>query len=705
MTITAGPHTAQPKIRGDNSQKEKGRLLSQKSCILYFSVGVALLWTISFYPGILYSDSVPRWQLAIEVAKNGFTHVAFFGSHHPVIPSFMQAPFYSLTNEVGFYIFCQATAFCLALFYFVRTFTKSSTSQIITGLVILSPINHIYAIFHSFDSVFAISFIALSASLIRLKLTLGKRRYWLLSLAFFFLCVSSRLNAILLIFPIALYTSPLLRPFSRKKLLTITITTLWILSATTPVLIPGILQMKGGNSWAIGFSWEYANLASKSTNEKHQEFLGKIGASTEKISENICYNGIWCGHEHREVISKVQGSSERSKEVFKNYLDIAINEPALFWGEKAKYLNSLLGISRPIENFEIAKWRSGNWEDEFHQFDFHTAQSKENIIDNYFAFSKTHNYLFKPYLIFLLLIVVIVLPLFLKNSPKYKDLSAAAAFSILYYATFFVTAQNHEFRYFYPSLLLAVGILIAFTGIIIQKNLSRKVIISVAGGIVITLWCANTFRIYNKNKEIEELFHNHQILELTESMSAVYTAKNSIVYRSKNCQLNIKHRFFLHTKLIQKSAHNTRKNLDFYWKDNAIEESAFIENCYAEIPLNQDELISFGTGQFEANNNRTWAVEITPEDIEIKVPYKIQPVELTDGNWENGLSKKQAGFFILNTPQNRKLTHGTEILLPNSEKRKITNIHMTEKYINIDISGKKVPASAGSPNWIQVLTQ
>lgn len=683
-------------------RKERENFFTRTTFVFGFSLVMALLWTLSFYPGILYSDSIPRWHLAIEVANNGFSHLSYFGSHHPVVPSILQAPFYFLTQEVGFYIFCQAATFCLSLFYFVRTFTKSTFSHIAIALVLLTPINHIYAIFHSFDSIFAIAFISLAASLIRLKLSGGKVRYWALSLFFFFLCVSARINAILLIFPIALYTLPLLRPFAQRKIAIVTALSLWLITALIPVFTPAILQMKGGNSWAVGFAWEYANLASKSSNTKHQDFLIKIGSSPEKITNNICYNGIWCGNEHRELISKVQGSNTRSKEVFKNYFNIALNEPQLFFSEKIKYISSLMGISRPLENFEIAKWRSGGWGEEFAELDFHTTESKEKTIDKYFSFSKSHTYLFKPYLIFLALGIAIAATLALSSTPIHWHLAAAAALSILYYATFIPTSQNHELRYFFPSLLLGTGIFIVLISLLVQKYISTKqLLILTISGLFFT-WVYSYINTYKNFQDKLSLVNNHNNIELTNELYVTYTSENTLLFRSRKCDIDEKERFFLHAKNKDRRGKVTNKNLDFYWKEHAVEQPLFQADCIAEVNLDKDLLISFRAGQFNANNTRRWEKSISQEQLTVKLPGKIQAIELSDGNWDNGISKRRTGFFVANTPQHRLLSSGDRLRFSESGERVITNIYINNEYINIDTSGDKLSPDDGAPNWILV---
>lgn len=167
-----------------------------------------------------------------------------------------------------------------------------------------------------------------------------------------------------------------------------------IFFACAPFFITSSLNMKASNSWVLGFAWEYANLATKSKSLEHSEFISSLGGSPEKIRNNICYHGIWCGSERSQF--DVAGSNELSIKTFKKYLKIAITEPKLFIVEKSKYIASLMGVGEPLSNAEIGKWRTGDWAEQFKKFGFYTSENKEKLVDEYFSFLISFPLFFSP---------------------------------------------------------------------------------------------------------------------------------------------------------------------------------------------------------------------------------------------------------------------------------------------------------------------
>lgn len=684
--------------------------VGSKSFIILFSFVSALLWTISFYPGILYSDSIPRWQLAIEVANNGVSHLSYFGSHHPVIPSILQAPFYAVTKEVGLFIFFQAAVYCLSVFYFVRSFYQSAIVNILVGATLWTPINHIYAIFHSFDSIFSISLILLAASLWRLRSGYSHTLF-AASLCLIFLCTASRINSILLIIPITLYITFIFKGQLNTRRRFFVLPALALFFSALPIMLTASLNMKGGNSWAMGFAWEYANLATKSENEKHRKYLLSIGAKPDALKDNICYHGIWCGHEYGEVISKASGNGTIATNITKNYLDIVLHEPKLFLSEKLKYLSSLLGISRNLENFEIGKWRTGNWAEPLADLGFHSTPEKEQVLDKYFEFSQRYSILFKPYVIFGVVAVAILIALILGWRTIALGSSLTWGLAALYYATFFITAQNHELRYFFPSLLLMQGVTLTIVSRAIGQ-LSRPTLTASLLVLLLIMGAVHERSVRHnfiqKKNLMESAAHTQN---LDNGLVISYVASNQLAYYFNDCtSAELNKRFFLHAYYLEgeKGSHSPRQSMDFYWKDKEIPKIAwfpsFEKGCLALIDLDQRKLHSLNTGQFLASGKRLWEQHINYTGTAFGAPMYLQPFNLSDSHWEAGISKSRTGFFISNTPWNRQVKQGGAIILSNGESRVITNVHLSKEYINVDISGKKLdPKVDGYPSQLKYI--
>lgn len=435
-----------------------GVFLSSKKFWVCFSLAYATVLVFSFYPGLLYSDSVNRWNLAIEYYNNGIENFPNYSSHHPVLPSIIQSYFYGVTKEIGLFIFLQAFMFSYSLFLLVSEISTSKYVNALTAIFLLAPLNFVYSIFHSFDSLYAVINIFLVYFLIGLY-----KKYSLIGVFYIaisiFLLVSVRLNSVLLA-PLIVFFHCCICFYRKERRRNYFLGGVAIISfACAPFFITSALNMKASNSWVLGFAWEYANLATKSTNLEHSEFISSVGGSPEKIRNNICYHGIWCGGERAQF--DVAGSNELSVKTFKKYLKIAITEPKLFIVEKSKYIASLMGVGEPLSNAEIGKWRTGDWAEQFKHFGFYTSENKEKLIDEYFFFSNIVSFVFQPYK--LLIVGVIVLALLgAMNKTAFYFVSVGFSVSWFYYVTFFITSQNHEFRYFYPVFFYTQVMLIVF---------------------------------------------------------------------------------------------------------------------------------------------------------------------------------------------------------------------------------------------------
>ncbi|NMZ01722.1 hypothetical protein HBO04_16495 [Pseudomonas proteolytica] len=435
-----------------------GDFLSSKKFGVYFSLAYAAILVFSFYPGFLYSDSVNRWNLAIEYYNNGIENFPNYSSHHPVLPSIIQSYFYGLTKEVGFFIFIQAFMFSYSVFLLASEISTRKYVNFLTVIFLLAPINFVYSIFHSFDSLYAVINIFLMYFLIRLYKKYSLIGFFYIAVSIFLL-VSVRLNSVLLApLIVFFYCYICFHRKERRRNYFLGGATI-IVFACAPFFITSSLNMKASNSWVLGFAWEYANLATKSKNSEHSDFISSLGGSPEEIRNNICYHGIWCGSERAQF--DVAGSNELSVRTFKAYLKIAITEPKLFVVEKSKYIASLMGVGESLSNAEIGKWRTGDWAEQFKQFGFYTSENKEKLVDEYFFFSDIVSFIFQPYK--LLIIGVIVLTLLgTMNRTAFYFVSGGFSLSWFYYFTFFITSQNHEFRYFYPVFFYTQVMLIVF---------------------------------------------------------------------------------------------------------------------------------------------------------------------------------------------------------------------------------------------------
>lgn len=422
--------------------------LAGKTYPLLFSFLYASFIGMLFYPGLLYTDSVVRWNTAISIANGGLTALVGASDHHPILPILLMAKFYQLTGEIGFFAITQIFFFSYLFFLFVRRFSPNIMGNTFSSLALLLPINQVYSVFISYDSLFSIFFILLYL----VFLTPSNIRIIAIPIVVAML-IGTRINSITILpfVILILFTQRI----SFSKLWHWQLTSMLTIALSVTVLFtPSLLKMEKSNGWLIGVAWEYANLATKTNDTRDIDFLNSFGVKPSDFSNDICYRGIWCGKEKEVFIDKIPNN--RSVEVMEHYMLIARDHPNLFLTEKMKYIKSLMGVSNmPLANAEIGRWRNEPWTDYMQQLGFKTSEKKENYINRFFDFSTgIGKVFFRPWIIF---IVLGFLTIKLINHEKIIGILTILPF--FYYGSFFITSQNHELRYFFPVIYIFMAYL------------------------------------------------------------------------------------------------------------------------------------------------------------------------------------------------------------------------------------------------------
>lgn len=428
----------------------------------FFSLAYAAFNVFSFYPGILYSDSYPRWRLAIDLAANDTSVFALHSSQFPILPAFVLAAFYNLTHGIGFYIFCQSFVFALSLFVFVHTFRGGAIADGLVSVALLAPINRVYSLFHSYDSVAAVALILLAAAIVRLFQGDARQRYYLplpfLTLAAF------RLNAAALLIPAAVAAAALLRRQGLSRITsTLYLLGLWALVAL-PLAVNATVPMIPYSTWAVGISWEYMNLAIRSGEQEHLDFLAGHGVEIERMTNEGSYHSIYAEAQARRFANRIPRDPDLSRIVLCRYIALAYERPGLFFQEKSKYTADLFGLRGPLQNGEIGKWRinSGEWLGRFATLGFHPTEAKERFIDRYISFVETFEVvILRPYVGFIAGLVLALSLIATRRRALGMSIAIAVLLSLGYYATFIVTSASHELRYYFPSWFVLQGVCLA----------------------------------------------------------------------------------------------------------------------------------------------------------------------------------------------------------------------------------------------------
>jgi hypothetical protein len=152
--------------RGMLSQARQGRS-NEHVYPAIFSTAYALIVGLTFYPGLLYTDSVGRWDDAILLATKGLKALSYVKDYYPVIQIFIMAPFYAVTGEIGLFHIIQVFVFSYTLFMFSEIFYTGWLKNVIVSLILILPINIVYSVFSSCDTLFAIMLLNLCIFLLK----------------------------------------------------------------------------------------------------------------------------------------------------------------------------------------------------------------------------------------------------------------------------------------------------------------------------------------------------------------------------------------------------------------------------------------------------------------------------------------------------------------------------------------------------------
>ena len=89
----------------------------------------------------------------------------------------------------------------------------------------------------------------------------------------------------------------------------------------------------------------------------------------------------------------------------------------------------------------------------------------------------------------------------------------------------------------------------------------------------------------------------------------------------------------------------------------------------------------------------------TKEILDSLIKPSSSPANFSDQNWDSGVSKVFAGFFVRDRPANHNLFKiGDTLKFTNGDKRTITNLTFIEGYINVFLNGGRLnPEKYGYP--------
>ncbi len=348
-----------------------------------------------------------------------------------------------------------------------------------------------------------------------------------------------------------------------------------------------------------------------------------------------------------------------------------------------------------------------------------------NIFDLQSIFGKFQFITFREIILLFIIIVLIYIILNFKNmlkdkfSKEQKSLLYVTIISSLAPLSWYVLAKAHSYVHthmnhilWYLPLLLLIFIFIGLT--VSRLKFSFKQILSIVSIILVIYF------IYLNNEKNERisllLSKTINVANIENNLNIfINSEQDKLIYFYRDCKnKDLNTHFFLHlipddiNNLLENRKQYKFDNLDFYWNTHSLETpflGEYKNSCIEIKDLPKYNIKVINTGQYNAIN-RLWqtSIDLTSKFEPLK---EFQSFNLTDANWENGISLAQNGFFIENNFLNRQsLKIGDKIDFSFSGRRTILNLSYSNQYINIFVDGEKLdPVKDGYPNKIKLVTE
>jgi hypothetical protein len=462
------------------------RILSSPWFPAVFAATYAVFLTLMMYPGILYSDSILRWDSTFELF--GGRQIS---DYHPIAPDFLMGALYWLTGEVGIYTLTQSFLLSLGVFYLLCALVRPTTvgeKAVVSAAavaVLLVPSQLIYTVFQSFDSGAATVMLWLSVVLIRLQQGIGRLSTNLVAATVLLaLTVGFRLPAfpgaalaVVGIFWLAY------RRYARPLILVGILPAISLIAS--PFALGRLLHAVPGYQGMLGPTWRYMVAATEAKDPIHEVFLRQMEAEVgRKRGSPPCYVNEFCS-DYWPLLEHIREDRSRREQAEANMLLMAREEPTLLARTYLTFAGRVLGVQAPLANPDISDLHGPDLSVEFktklEKLGFHTNDRREAVVR---AFSKwmdegAGQFLRYPLYLFLGVGALTMLRWGLERQLLARPGVAARCIvplflGALFYIGYVPVSQSHELRYFYPALLLLQVVTASLVASFLTKDEARR---------------------------------------------------------------------------------------------------------------------------------------------------------------------------------------------------------------------------------------
>lgn len=464
-----------------DATKEKTSLHSRKIHNNYWllallaSLGLAALLTAITYPGVLYSDTYGRWNLA-GALLHGERHPTYLS----VLPQLVMALTLKVSGGYAAFTFLQCFFYLFTSLLLVHRVCGRHTLWVAV-LFLLCPITLAYSVFQEMGVGCLTGMNVLILGLLAAPAQQNKKErlplFALLMALAAAVCFGFRQNAFTVL-PVLLGAAIVgiiqkrdtKKKDTKKKVAFVVGVLVGLLFALTVPVLLGVARVQASS---VGFAWETLLATNRLPEEEKTEYtayyddLAGEGATQEallavKENDRSVNAFVWGRLNHG-----VMGTPEGSRMVMERNLAMWRRHPKKMLDTKLWMAGKVLGLSGPIGNLE---YDYNTW-DRMLQYGMRDTALRKNFVAGFNAFMNSTGIFLRPWLWFVLAGLVL-----LYQKMSRRPLNAALLLflcAVFYYGAFLVNTQSFEFRYFFPAFQL-LGVVVAMGAVQLVEDLIKK---------------------------------------------------------------------------------------------------------------------------------------------------------------------------------------------------------------------------------------
>lgn len=458
--------------------------MKKNSGLVIVCMLISVFLCILTYPGILYTDSYGRVEMALGLKRAIYAFLKgdrgsyAMNSWLTITPSFFILLSIQTVGSIVLYTFIQ----CFSLFFITCSLGKNMPQRYHRLwnfiCITLSPVMWAYGVYYEASVGCAAAMMAMILLIWKwdlIKSGFDKVLSMFLMIFVSYICFGYRANAFTIL-P-AVVTIIVVKE-GRKRLRIAALTGSVLVGFMMTSVIPWLLNIDTMSSYAAGFIWEMVSVIQTVEEERPGEYIdylddvfgkGETQAAVEnsKFKEQDSHiNFMWGGNINIEYIS-APGIPER---ILKKYFELIRLEPKAYMQVKGEFISHTLGFGKPLNLYEYDYNRNGFMGTGL--YSFNDSWQRQAYVSFFLSYME-HMVLFRmPWVMFLAAFILIMVWrfIFCGGKSQLNLYEAAYGIALCYYGGYVLNTQSFEFRYYFPSWLLLMIIIICLIGDINEER-------------------------------------------------------------------------------------------------------------------------------------------------------------------------------------------------------------------------------------------